>query len=298
MSNDDPDKINILLIGDAQSGKTSLVKTMELYAEPGLVTHEEFIVQGSSGAADEIMKKTSFRTDLHTLRIRALISGHHHIVDTEKDATELSLDEFNCRLDLEQGNVETSLIHPKSSRQYTFNVFEAPGFRATENLQRKVLAIYKTAVESQIDVHHVLVALAPDPVTSLAPNPVASLAFSPITSTMRTFISGFNNLFPNIFQHMTFVHTKVNYHHLHISNTLFHISIKDKEEQILRLTKKSLSILMIDASQHAEQPIQEAISHNMVRAILQDTTSNRSDCSVLTVAYSRVPTTHPSSPTS
>ncbi|KAF9305581.1 hypothetical protein BGZ74_009732 [Mortierella antarctica] len=145
----------------------------------------------------------------------------------------------------------------------TFNVFEAPGFRAAENLQRKILAIYKTAVESQIDVHHVLVTLAPDPDTSLAPNPVAGLAFSPITSTTRTFISGFSNLFPNIFQHMTFVHTKVDYRHLHISNTLFRDSIKDKEEQIRRLTKKSLSIIMIDASQHAEQPIQEAMSQNV-----------------------------------
>lgn len=282
-SNDDPDEINILLIGDAQSDKTSLIKTMELYAEPGSVTHEEFIVRGSNGAADEIMKKTSFRTDLHTLRIRALISGHHHVVDTEKDARSLSQDAFNRLLDLERGNVETSLTHTKLSRECTFTVFEAPGFRATENLQRKILAIYKTAVESQIDVHHVLVALAPDPVTSLAPNPVAGLAFSPITSTTRTFISGFSNLFPNICQHMTFVHTKVDYHHLHISNTLFRDSIKDKEEQIQRLTKKPLSIFMIDASQHDERPIQEAMSQNVVHAILQATTLNRPDCSVLTM---------------
>ncbi|KAF8999712.1 hypothetical protein BGZ52_010437, partial [Haplosporangium bisporale] len=50
---EDLEQINILLIGDVQSGKTSLVETFRLYADPAYRAKTEHITQGNSRFADE-----------------------------------------------------------------------------------------------------------------------------------------------------------------------------------------------------------------------------------------------------
>lgn len=128
-----PDDVNILLIGDAQSGKTSLVKIMKLYAGTGSVTKEEFIVQESNGAVDEIIKATLFRADIHTLEIRAWKNESYRIVDLDQDAKTLSQEEFDEWLSLEEGKVDTCRIRPSEAKEYCFTVYEAPGFHEADD---------------------------------------------------------------------------------------------------------------------------------------------------------------------
>lgn len=262
-----PEEVNILLIGDVQSGKTSLTETMKLYAEPGSVTSQEHIVHGSDGITDEKIKVTSFRANLHDLEIRVLMNGRHRLIDLKEDARALSLDAFEDLLNLEQGSVTTCLTHLSASKEHRFSIFEAPGLLDTQDLQGKILAIHKTFVKSQTDIHHVLVTLAPNS----------------ITSATRTAISVLANRFPGSCQYISFVHTKIDYRHLHVSNDIFHISNKDKEEQLRRMTGKTPLISMIDSTQHLERPIQHATSQNAVQAILQGAVKDKPGHSVLTL---------------
>ncbi|KAF9367229.1 hypothetical protein CPC16_006779, partial [Podila verticillata] len=64
-----PQSINILLIGDTHSGKTSLIESMKMYADPLSVSHVELSVKGENGVADEIMSGCSFIADLHTIEV-------------------------------------------------------------------------------------------------------------------------------------------------------------------------------------------------------------------------------------
>lgn len=142
-----------------------------------------------------------------------------------------------------------------------------PGFCDAENLQQKIAAIHSSIVESQMDIHHVII----------------TLASNSISSTMRTVISICNNLFPNICSHISFVHMKIDYRLLHFSNQPFHESVKDQNEQLQHLTGKIPSISMINCSQHTGQGIQCAISQNEAHAIFQATVKEMPHHSVLTL---------------
>ncbi|KAG0038658.1 hypothetical protein BGZ82_011311 [Podila clonocystis] len=265
-----PEDVNILLIGDVQSGKTSLVETMKMYAEAGSVTIEELVVRGSNSIADEIIQVTSFAAELHTLEIRALSNGRHHIVNIEEHARTFRPDAFDSLLNMGQGNAMTRHIRPNVSKEYRFTVFEAPGFGDAEDLQglqRKVLAIYRAIIESQADVHHILVTLAPDSITNIT----------------KAFIALLTEMFVNIQPHISFVHTKIDYSQLHISNQLFHNSVEGKNMQLQELLQTSPPTFMIDNGQYANRPIKQAISQNVVHNILKTTMLNRPDCSVLTL---------------
>lgn len=262
--------VNILLIGDVQSGKTSLVETMKMYAEAGSVTNEEFTVGGGNSIADEIIQVTSFAAELHTLEIRALSNGRHHFVNIEEHARTLHPDAFDSLLNMEKGNVNIRHIRPSVSKEYRFAVFEAPGFGDAEDLQglqRKVLAIYRAIVESQTDIHHILVTLAPDSITTIT----------------KAFIALLTEIFVNIQPHISFVHTKIDYSQLHFSNQQFHNSVEGKNLQLHELLQTSPPTFMIDNGLYADRPIKRAISQNAVRNILQTTMLNRPDCSVLTL---------------
>ncbi|KAF9325723.1 hypothetical protein BG006_010810 [Podila minutissima] len=267
-----PEDVNILLIGDVQSGKTSLLETMKMYAEAGSVFNEELVVLGSNGIPDEVMQVASFAAEFHTLEIRALSNGRHHIVNIEEDARTLHPDAFESLLNMGQGNVVTRHIPPSVSKEYRFSVFEAPGFHNDaedpQGLQRKVLAIYRTIVESQTDIHHILVTLAPDSITTIT----------------KAFITLLTEMFVNIQPHISFVHTKIDYSQLHWSNEQFHNSVNRKKMELQQqLLQPSLPTFMIDNSQYADRPIKRAISQNAIRKILQTTMSKRPDCSVLTL---------------
>lgn len=262
-------EVNILVIGDVQSGRTSLIEAMKQYSNSGS-TKEERIVSWVNGTADEIIKATVFQTSLHKFEIHTLLNGRHRHVDIEEDARSLSQGAFDDVLNLEQEQVNVRCI-PSCTRIYQIKLFEIPGVHDTENQQQRIIAIHRSFVESQTDIHHVIVTLAPDS----------------LTSATRTVISIFANMFPEICQHMSFVHTKINYRHLHVSNELFHDSIKDKERQLQRLTGKIPPIFLIDSYQHTERPIQRATSQNAVHNILQAAIKDKPEHSVLTLGKPR-----------
>ncbi|KAG0036775.1 hypothetical protein BGZ82_003720, partial [Podila clonocystis] len=269
-SNTTLEEVNILVIGDVQSGRTSLIEAMKQYSNSGLFINEEHVVCRVNDNADEIINAAVFHTSLYKFEIRTLLNGRHRLVDIEEDARSLNQGSFDEVLNLEQERVDARRI-PSSTRVHQFKLFEAPGFHDTENLQQKINAIHRSFVESQTDVHHVIVTLAPDS----------------LTSATRTVISTFSNIFPEICQHMSFVHTKINYHNLHVSNELFHDSIKDKKEQLEHLTGKIPSIFLIDSCQHTERPIQRAIAQNEVHSILQAVVKDKPERSVLTLGKPR-----------
>lgn len=59
-----PGEVNILVIGDVQSGKTSLIETMKQHSDSGSIDYETYPLYGVEGAVDEIIKVTSFQASL------------------------------------------------------------------------------------------------------------------------------------------------------------------------------------------------------------------------------------------
>ncbi|KAF9373681.1 hypothetical protein CPC16_001725 [Podila verticillata] len=91
------DDVNILLVDDVVSGKTSLIEAMKPYAKPGVLTET---------------------------------SGSYRIVDIVEDANTMSQEAFDDLMNLDQARVTTRRIRPDVPRDYRFGVlrrlFSAP----------------------------------------------------------------------------------------------------------------------------------------------------------------------------
>ncbi|KAF9211056.1 hypothetical protein BGZ59_008581, partial [Podila verticillata] len=166
---EDLEQINILLIGDVQSGKTSLVETFRLYADPAYTAKTEHITQGNSRFADEKVKITPFLADLHRVEIRKLrqSTGGYDVVDLDEEAKKLSEEDFEDLLNLGPKGADTIIIASNGAKKYRFNIYEGPSLNeSAENFEKNIFSVHRTLVESDQKFHQVLFTLAPGPITS------------------------------------------------------------------------------------------------------------------------------------
>ncbi|KAF9016154.1 hypothetical protein BGZ52_006062, partial [Haplosporangium bisporale] len=179
-----PQSINILLIGDTHSGKTSLIESMKLYADPLSVSHVELSVKGENGVADEIISGCSFIADLHTIEVFKVEKARdQRIISIKQEAEALTAQEFAELILLDHETVSTRDVRPNVSRKYQFFIFEVPGWQDDmDSPQNRATAIHRAISESNKEIHQVLVTLGPNA----------------ITDSTRTVISNLINLFPAI----------------------------------------------------------------------------------------------------
>ncbi|KAF9274706.1 hypothetical protein BGZ74_004266, partial [Mortierella antarctica] len=257
---EDLEQINILLIGDVQSGKTSLVETFKLYADVEYQAKTEHITQGNSRFADEKVKITAFLADLHTVQIRRLnaSTGGPNVVDLEEEAKRLSEEDFEDLLNLGPKHAESVIIASNGSKKYRFNIYEGPSLNeSAENFEKNIFSVHRTLVESKAEIHQVLFTLAP----------------GPITSAIRTTIRVCSDIFSDLASLFSFVHTKIDYPKLHIGNKQFQDSMKERTELLQKYIQSSTAPYMIDCNLQSNWPVQRAKTYNVVHEILKSATS-------------------------
>ncbi|KAF9392178.1 hypothetical protein CPB97_003503 [Podila verticillata] len=252
----DLEQINILLIGDVQSGKSSLVETFRLYANPDYVAKTEHITQGNSRFADEKVKITPFLADLHTVEIRKLrqSTGGYDVVDLDEEAKRLSEEDFEDLLNLGPKGAETIIIDSIGAKKYRFNIYEGPSLNeSAENFEKNIFSVNKTLVESEQKFHQVLFTLAPGLITSA------------IRVTIRICI----DIFPELRSLFSFIHTKVDYTKHHFGNKQFQNSMTERQELLQRDIQTSAAPYLIDCNLQSNRSVQRAKTYNVVHNILK-----------------------------
>lgn len=262
-----PQSINILLIGDTHSGKTSLIESMKLYADPLTVSHVELTVRGENGVANEIMSGCSFITDLHTIEaFKVEKARDHRVINIKQEAETLNAQEFEELIMMDQSNILIHVVRPNVPRKYQFCIFEVPGWQEDmDSSTKKAVAIYRAISESNKEIHQVLVTLGPNA----------------IANSTRTVISNLINLFPAIKPRLSFAHTKIDYRNLHVSSSTFHESMKTKKDQLQGLIRSNPPIFMIDNNFYINRPVQRAITLNTIHDILLAAIKSKPKYSVL-----------------
>ncbi|KAG0350272.1 hypothetical protein BG005_010193, partial [Podila minutissima] len=248
------EQINILLIGDAQSGKTSLVETFRLYGDTNYIVNTQHITKDINCSANETLKITSFLADLHTVQIRKLkvSTGGHDVVDLEKEAKTLSEEDFEDLLNLGPKNAETVIVGSNSAKKYRFNIYEGPSLNESdENYEKYIFSIHQSIVESESQFHQVLFTLAPGPI-----------------SGARSIIRTFCDIFSDINSLFSFVHTKIDYPKLHIGNKQFQYSMKERQEILQQYTQSTATPYLIDNNLTSNRPVQRGKTMNVVHDIL------------------------------
>ncbi|KAG0357097.1 hypothetical protein BG005_003914 [Podila minutissima] len=257
---EDLEQINILLIGDVQSGKTSLVETFKLYADVDYQVKTEHITQGNSRFADEKVKITAFLADLHTVQIhkRRGNTSDYDVIDLEEVAKTLNEEAFTEIINLDHKGADTVIIASNSAKKYRFNIYEGPSLNeSADNFEKNIFSVHRTLVESMAYFHQVLFTLAP----------------GPITSAIRTTIRVCSDIFSDLSSLFSFVHTKIDYPELHIGNKQFQESMKEKTELLRRYIQSSATPFMIDCNLQTNLPVQRAKTYNVVHEILKSAIS-------------------------
>ncbi|KAG0031510.1 hypothetical protein BGZ82_006957, partial [Podila clonocystis] len=255
-------QINILLIGDVQSGKSSLVETLKLYADSNYQMKTEHITQGNSRFADEKVKVTAFLSDLHAIQIRRLRkSGNgYDVIDLEEEAKRMTEEDFEDLLNLGQKETTTAITASNDAKKYRFNIYEGPSLNeSAENFEKNIFSVHKTLVESKAEFNQVLFTLAP----------------GPITSAIRTTIRVCSDIFSDLNSLFSFVHTKVDYPKLHTSNKLFQDSMKERQELLQRYIQSGSETYLIDNNLTSNLPVQRAKTQNVLHDILKAATEKK-----------------------
>ncbi|KFH69374.1 hypothetical protein MVEG_04187 [Podila verticillata NRRL 6337] len=255
---DDLKQINILLISDVQSERTSLIKTFRLYADLAYIAKTEHITQGNSHFADEKVKITPFLADLHTVEIRKLrqSTGGYDVVNLDEEAKRLSEEDFEDLLNLGQKGAETIIIASNGTKKYRFNIYQEPSLNeSAENFEKNICNVHDTLVESERKFHNVLFTLAP----------------GPITSAIRTTIRVCSDILFDLSSLFSFVHTKIDYPKLHLGNKQFQDSTKERQELLQHYIQSSAAPYLIDCNLQSNWPVQRAKTYNVVHDILKTT---------------------------
>ncbi|KAG0348334.1 hypothetical protein BG005_011608 [Podila minutissima] len=269
-------EINILLIGDVQSGKSSLVESMKLYADPTYPVDHDRINCSVLHSTEGNVRITSFLSELPTVEIRKLpgIDGPHDLVDFEGKSKTLSEEDFDDFLKQTTKDISIHVVTQESSKIYRFNIYEGPSLNeSAENFEKNIYCIHKTIAESKTEFHQVLFALAP----------------GPITSAIRTTLRVFSDVFSDLNSLFCFVHTKIDYSRLHSGNKQFREFVKERQrilwkeihEQQLnkqqgtnchlnnqQSMQSSLEPFLIDCDLQKKWPVRHAKTQNVVREIL------------------------------
>ncbi|KAG0040757.1 hypothetical protein BGZ82_009739, partial [Podila clonocystis] len=266
--------VNIVLMGDAQSGKTALIEAMKLYVNPISMSNADRITHDRIGDADEFFHGYTFFTSLHTYEVRKLAEkdGDYITFSLENGARELSSSDFLTMMEMNQGSVCTRIKPFRLIRNYRFNIFELPGLQEnTGSVQGQIAKICRVFADSNKTIHQILVTLAPDS----------------ITSPTRQIIASLISTFPNVNTLLSFVHTKIDYHDHHSSNKQVHDSMREKKEQLQGLLQSSPPIFMINSDPNLDRPVQYAITLNTVHDIFLAAIKSKPRFSVLVLGQTQ-----------
>ncbi|KAG0014533.1 hypothetical protein BGZ81_000410 [Podila clonocystis] len=261
--------VNILVIGDARSGKSTLIEVMKMYSNLVLDPNVEPFAQGNNGA-DEILAGCLLLTDLHTYEIHKSLEkeGDYSAFNLQEKAHTLSQTDFENHLLMDRRDISSQVVPPRAPRKYRICIFETPDLQEdveAKDVQEVIFSIYRALSESNRPIHQVLVTLAPDSIT----NPTKQI------------IEDLIKMFPDIGSLFAFVHTKIEYRNLHCSNRKFHNSLEEIKRQIQGLIRTDPPIFFINSDPDPNRPVQLVCTLNTIHDILLAAISNQPKYSVL-----------------
>ncbi|KFH69356.1 hypothetical protein MVEG_04169 [Podila verticillata NRRL 6337] len=269
MSRDDVEQINILILGNHQSGKSSLIEAMKMYADPSYVPDlERPGPNGSQNFTVKNLEVSSIVTDLHSIEIRRLRGGgdEYDVVDLKDQAQTLGKEAFENLLNSGSNsvNVVTTL---KTSTIFQFNIYEGPYLNGYDHFELGIFNIYKTLFQSGKKFHQVLFTV-PSPEAPRdkygSPGSIGDVAnISQVCS----------DIFLDLSPLFSFVHTKIDYSMLHVSNTDFQDSMRERKQLIQEHHPSTGTQHLIDCNLASTcSPVQRAKTLSVICEILEAAT--------------------------
>ncbi|KAG0022121.1 hypothetical protein BGZ81_008657 [Podila clonocystis] len=237
---------NILILGETQSGKSTLVEFLSAYANPSYVIKEDNVGDGIFSKTEQV-KTTAIHTDLPSYFV------------SDKAGKQVDYGKFICQ---DQEDYEDELNERKkyqlkrgdpTAATATFNLIDTPGLNDTGKFDESNIATIFKALEAIKSVHLVVI----------------TVANNPFTEGLQNAIKAYIDLLPDFNGSLVFVHTKVDYAKMHPNQRQFIESYAEKKTILNNLAgRDSVPHLLIDNDIVSTRVIRNCITKNMHRELL------------------------------
>ncbi|KAK3820981.1 MAG: hypothetical protein J3R72DRAFT_479844 [Linnemannia gamsii] len=259
-------RFNVLVLGETQSGKSTLLEALKLYANPTYKINSSRIGSGNVSLTTEV-RQESIYTRLPEYLVKKVDRFYHPklqskvqhpvaydvFIKKDKDTYE---DELNARREYQppvQGNSWTS-------NMLKFNIIDTPGLNdAKDQDEDHVFKIISELGGQSLDL--VLVT-------------VSRGAF---TQGLQQVLRSYMDLFPQLGDIMAFVHTRVDYLELHPDMTNFQSYMNEKMATLSTIMgRPSFPHFWIDCDFETTKPVRKCITNNTLRRMLRLAVENKS----------------------
>ncbi|KAF9428413.1 hypothetical protein BGZ94_002472 [Podila epigama] len=238
---------NILFLGVAQSGKTTLIEALKKYADPNHVINKSRIGNGARSCTSEVIAET-ITTNLPSHFVTDASSGdsvdYGAFFDMDQDDY---VDELNDRrsylLDREQS----------TKPNVVFNLIDTPGLNDINLSNEANMSMIFEALKSIETIHLVVV----------------TVPVSAFTGGIRDALNAYVDLLPAFNGNFVFVHTRIAYAQLHPEEPDFEMALTEKKSILNSILKRdSAPHLLIDNDFGSNYTIRNCITQNTLRNLL------------------------------
>ncbi|KAI9238963.1 MAG: hypothetical protein BYD32DRAFT_450576 [Podila humilis] len=256
------EQYNILVLGETQSGKSTLIQYMRMYADPEAVIDTTVLGTGTLSHTMDI-QPTSITTSLPEFYItdknRDIVDYGIADGDNMRFRDKSDYDGLLKRNDLKLEKGCSRLVHP-----VIFNLIDTPGLNATEIDDEMLLQkIYNSLIGAE-KIHLILV----------------TISSGPITQALKEAIEVYVGMFPDFNGVIAFVHTHFDYKNFHPERFQVAEAMTRKLEKLSDIMGRStFPQFKIDCdvyNKKPKKPLRECITLNTIQKILELATFNRS----------------------
>ncbi|KAG0023150.1 hypothetical protein BGZ82_010811 [Podila clonocystis] len=251
---------NVLVLGETQSGKSTLIQYMRKYADPTATIDQQALGDSVSSHTQEVSIQ-SITTDLPEYYVTGTNGEQVHCGNYNNHEDE---HDYEASLN-NRKNLQLKERSPRLSKSVQFNLIDTPGLNTTKGDDEKQI---RKVLENLIDVQ----SKTKDKTFHLV---IITIASGPFTQGLKEAIKCYIEMFPDFNGIIAFVHTRFNYKNLHPAC--------EQESHVLKRRKASLHKIMgrttfphfeVDCDDH-KLPIRDCITQNTIRKILELAVFNR-----------------------
>ncbi|KAF9171544.1 hypothetical protein BGX20_007365 [Mortierella sp. AD010] len=281
--NSEHEQFNVLVLGETQSGKSTLIEGIKRYANPEYQIDVKIIGNGYDSFTKEV-RITPVPTNLPNYYVvkstpgKGATSGPQERVDYNafiyKECEDDYEDSINQRREFEMiqespadmvrgtPNEEMAQGAPRdvepqrrpNNEMVCFNLMDTPGLNATNGEDELHVEKIFSALIGFKKIHLVLI----------------TVSLGPFSQGFRDAIKCYVDMFPDFNGIIAFVHTHIDYKNLHPKCEKFSKSLQDKIVALNNIVgRQTVPHFKIDCDLFTKKPIRNCITQNIIRRILQ-----------------------------
>ncbi|KAF9395215.1 hypothetical protein BGX21_010025 [Mortierella sp. AD011] len=244
---------NILVLGQSQSGKSTLIQAIRKYANPNCTIDFEKIGDGNRSHTRDVVTEHVY-TDL----------PEYEVIDTKKNEPIKIVQFFEqprkYREEMNQTRDRSLRPVPNpESKICHFQIFDTPGLDDTEGIDVRHIRKTLSDIRAAREIHLVIIMVNSQ---------------VPISQGLQDALKTYKTVFSIMGDLMIFLHSKVRNEHQTPGDTGRWPVIQQRFKLLDEIMKQKIPHFMINCDFEEESPVHNCFTHNKILSILQLATFN------------------------